>query len=63
MTCEMMLDYEELSKVQSIGLHHILDEALVTLAVLETGPSKPKESELHVSFSLPVDHREQQKRY
>ena len=37
MTGEMMLDHEELAEAQSIGLHHILDEALVALAVLETG--------------------------
>src|SRR4029077_11150660 len=37
MTGEVMLDHEELPETQSVGFDHILDEALIALAVLETG--------------------------
>jgi hypothetical protein len=52
MTGEVMLDHEELPETQAVGLDHLLDEALIALAVLETdaapGPSAAEQSKLHV---------------
>ena len=49
---KMMLNHEELPEAQAVGLDHILDEAVITLAVLETGaafgPGAAEQSELHV---------------
>ena len=52
MTGEMMLDHEELPEAEAVGLDHILDEAVIALAVLETdaalGPGAAEQSKLHV---------------
>jgi hypothetical protein len=52
MTGEVMLNHEELPETQSVGFDHILDEALIALAVLETGAAPgsraAEQSKLHV---------------
>jgi hypothetical protein len=65
MTGELMVDHEELPEALSIGLRHILDEALVVLAVLETGSARlvlapPKCPNCFPS--LPADHSEQRRK-
>ena len=53
MTGEVMLDHEELPEAQAVGFDHILDEALVALAVLKTdtapGSRSAEQSKLHVA--------------
>ena len=48
---EMVLDHEKLLEAQAIGFDHIVDEALVALAVLQTDatlcPRAAEQSELH----------------
>ena len=51
---EMVLDHEELLEAQLVGFDHIVDEALVALAVLEAdaalGPRAAEQTELHAWF-------------
>ena len=54
LACEMVLDHEELLEAQLVGLDHIVDEALVALAVLQAnaapGPRAAEQTELHAWF-------------